>query len=700
MILTSRLRVLALLCLPVLSSAITAVETDSSDDEQKELAQLLALLDEQTTIATRTRLNADYVPGMVTVLHGDKLEGSGVRNVWEALARVPGIELSVDESGNKQIVVRGFGRTYASGNIKILLNGVAMNSAQTAYALPVLSLPVEQVERIEIIRGPGSVIHGEFAYTGVVNVITRQEGNRLYTRVGDNAYLGGGAQISHRTDDGAFTIDLNLAGWQGDGADITTGNDALHGVDESWCGPNGVAPCSSYSNAPGPSNEAEQGRSVILSSRYRDFTLLAQWLEEGNGDHFGINEFLPPDDKHIVTRDTQQTIEIRQGFEPAKKVKGELYFGWQENHERKDDLFIGNVGVIDADCLNDPYIACATGEAPFVVDSRYREKRLSGGADLYMNAAEQHKLLFGYGIAWIETTSSELRWGQQDGALTDEEPIISEGMDRHITNLTLQDEYRADDALTITAGLRYDEYSDVGVSTTPRLAAVWRLSREHILKAQYAEAFRPPTFYEISGALGDIKPSTSRSMELGYIHKGVDSEWRLNLFRSHLKDLIVFHEDPIDWWNSGFINADDAHLYGAELEWDQRLHRDFDFATNLSYLQSKDNNTGESIAGSSDWLANIDFNYHPGSDVLLNLHYRYVGATYREYSDDRPKLEDYATMDATLSLMNLWNNGLTLRLGVTNLQDTAVRYPAPANTYPDDRPRAGRQWWANLTYPL
>ncbi len=687
MILNSHLRHLVLFCSPFLSFAAPAVETPT--DEQQELAQLLALLEEQTTIATKTRLNADYVPGMVTVLQGGELRDSGARNVWEALAYVPGVELAIEETGRKQVVVRGIGRTYASGNVKILLNGVAMNSAQLAYAPPVLSLPIEQVERIEVIRGPGSAIHGEFAYTGVINIMTRQSGSHLYARAADNAFRGGGAHLNHRNKEGSFTFDLNLAGWQGDGADVTAGNDTLYF--ESGCGLSALDPCADYSNAPGPSNEVEEGRTVLLSSRYRDFTLLAQWLQDGYGDHFGINEYLPPDEKRIVTRNTQQILELRQEFRPTNRMKGELSIGWQENRERKDDLFIGNVGVTDADCNNDPDIVCGTGDAPYVVDSRYRERRVDGGADLYLNANEHHHLLLAYDIAWIKTLEFEQSWGQQGDPMTPFSGTISEGMSRHINSLTMQDEFRANDTLTITAGLRHDEYSDAGGRTTPRLAAVWRLSREHILKTQYAEAFRPPTLYENGGAVDTIRPSTSRSLEAGYIYKGMANEWRLNLFRTHLKDLIVFTPD-------GFINADGARLYGAELEWENRLSKNVDFASNLSFLHSRDDNTGEPIAGSSDWLGNIDLNYRPARDLLLNIHYRYVGETYRDPLDSRDTLKGYATLDATLRWNNLWHKGLTLRLGVTNLQDADVRYPAPAGTYADDHPRTGRQWWTNLSY--
>jgi iron complex outermembrane receptor protein len=673
-----RLNLIALVCAQFFCAGAVSADTVLPADDDVEMEQLLALLEEQTTIATKTRLNADYVPGMVTVLHGSGLEASGARTVWEALARVPGIELSIEETGRKQVVVRGIGRTYASGNVKIMLNGVAMNSTQIAFATPVLELPVEQVERIEVIRGPGSAIHGEYAFTGVVNVITRQEDSRLFGRIGSNDLGAGGGLYSHRNDSGDLAIDLNLAGWRGDGAAVTAGNDALY--QEDGCGLSGLEPCASFSNAPGPSNEAEEGRSVILSGRYRGLTLLAQRIEDGFGDHFGINETLPPDEQRIVTRNIQQNVELRQGLSPASHARGELYFAWQENREHKDDLFLGNAGVFGD-----------TG-APYVVDTAYRERRLSGGADLYLDAGEQHQLLFGYSAAWVKATVSELDFGQQGGPMTALEAVITDGMNRHISSLTLQDEYRPGDALTITAGLRHDRYSDVGTRLTPRLAGVWRLSRANIIKAQYAEAFRPPTFFELGGAVGDIEPSTSRTLEIGYIHKGLDNDWRLSLFRTRLDNLIVF-VDPL-----GFTNAEGARLSGAELEWELRLNRQFDFATNLSYLQSEDENTGEPIVGSSDWLGNLDLNYRPTSHHLFNLHYRYVDKAYRELEDVRPALNGYSTLDATLSLLDLWIKGLTLRFGITNLQDAEVRYPAPIDTYPDDRPRAGRQWWATVTY--
>src|SRR5258706_7182403 len=70
--------------------AVASITTTASGGPPDEAKELEALLNEQTELATKTRMNHDYVPGMVTVLQGDELEGLGVRNVWEALSLVPG----------------------------------------------------------------------------------------------------------------------------------------------------------------------------------------------------------------------------------------------------------------------------------------------------------------------------------------------------------------------------------------------------------------------------------------------------------------------------------------------------------------------------------------------------------------------------------------------------------------------------------
>lgn len=641
----------------------------SAGNEAKELTQLLELLQEQTSLATKSRLNADYVPGMMTVLHGDELRNRGVRTVWEVLSLVPGVDLSIEETGRKQVVIRGIGRTYASGNSKILLNGVSMNSSYLAHANPVMNIPVEQVERIEVIRGPGSAIHGEFALAGVINVITRKGENSVFVMAGKNRSRGAGILLTYDDKTSPLSVDLNLAGWQADGPDVISGEDGLF-IDDG-----GVN--AAFSNAPGPTNEAAEDKTAVLSLNYGDFSLTAQWLKDGYGDYFGINWFLPPDEKRIVIKNKFRTLEIRQLFDMDASWRSEIYAGWQDVELNKDDLFTGPSSLPSINGF---------------VDVFYRESRSNAGFDLKWTDNQVHNVLLGFEYVDINV-NNELYEYKELGVTLFDWYLSGPDTKRRILSTTFQEEYRPVDELTITFGLRHDDYNDIDSEFSPRLATVWRINQNNIFKAQYARAFRPPTFYEIGAAITEIEGSSINTFELGYIFKNNNSEYGVTLFNSKIDRFIVLDDDA-----GGFINNESASMRGVEFELTQQISKKLNIDANISYLDSEDNNTGQSLPGSTDWIANLGINYQPVARTTLALQYHYTGASYRESTDTRDKLAAYATTDFTLSLTEPTGKNTSFRAGVKNLFDQDVKYPAPALTYIDDYPRAGRQWWFQVAY--
>lgn len=633
-----------------------------------------ALLDDlggHTRIATRTRLNIDYAPGSVTILHSDDLMTQGARTVWEALALVPGFEQSMDETGTRQILVRGVGSTYSSGNIKILLNDTALNSELMSLANPVLNMPLEQLERIEVIRGPGSAIYGESAYMGVINVITRQRGQRLFAGGGNGGVLAGGGVFSHVDDERGLEFSLNLAGWQARGSGLRSGTDMAY-VD-------GLA---DFSNAPGAINNKQDFRSAIFGLGYKDFSLSALWLEDGAGDHFGVNYYLPPDEKRIVTRHRHRALEIRQAVEFAPAMQGEFKLGWQDFSHTRERLFLYPGSLWDP-----------PQDEPIWLNRDYREKRLTGGADLAWERGP-HTLLLDWSFNQVEIASAG--WsGNFDGLPPN---WIDVGMKRTVNSLVLQDQFRANDQLTLTAGLRHDRYNDLGNSTTPRLAAVWQIAPKHILKAQYAEAFRAPTFYERynGGQPSDIQPETVATTELGYLYRGGSGSGGITLFHSKLKNLIVF-TDNADF--TGYANSRGATSQGVELQADQWLTPDLRLSANLTWLDTRDDNTGGPIPGAGRWLANAGLEYRASQDLSFGASMRQVGQRGRVEGDPRTPLAGYLVTDLSARLFNLaGQKGLTLRAGIKNLFDRDVRFPAPIGTYVEDYPSLARQWWTMLSY--
>jgi iron complex outermembrane receptor protein len=123
-----------------------------------ELEQLLQILAEETEVATRTRMNGDFVPGIVSVLTGEEMEALGFETVWEALSLVPGIQVARDILGTPTRVMGGLQFPFNSGNVKILLDGMPLSREDAGVNGIVLDTPVALVERIEVIRGPGSVV--------------------------------------------------------------------------------------------------------------------------------------------------------------------------------------------------------------------------------------------------------------------------------------------------------------------------------------------------------------------------------------------------------------------------------------------------------------------------------------------------------------------------------------------------------------
>ena len=118
-------------------------------EEDAAYAELMATLEQETAIATRTRMNRDFVPGMVSVLEGDALVATGVRTVWEALAQVPGVQIELDGRGNPTLTARGIQFPFNSGSIQILLNGFPIGREDIGSNGAALFLPVAHVERIE-----------------------------------------------------------------------------------------------------------------------------------------------------------------------------------------------------------------------------------------------------------------------------------------------------------------------------------------------------------------------------------------------------------------------------------------------------------------------------------------------------------------------------------------------------------------------
>ncbi len=642
--------------------------------EEDELNQFLNLLEQQTTLATKTRLNADFVPGMFSVLDAEQLDRRGFRSVWEAVSSIPGVRGVMNETGMRSLSVRGVGGLFEANKIKLLLNGKALNASASATTGTLYDTPIEQVERIEFIRGPGSAIYGEFAYAGVINVITRKSGEQYTVNVESGEGIGFAALYSYQSPDSDFKSSLNIAASAREGEDIDSGSDR--------------SPAGIPSYASGPINNKRDFVSAILNIESDSLVALLQ-LQQGNrGDHFGTNNLLPPDERQTVISDTVVSADLSKSF----KIDEQLTSGWSfnllQNSSEQNQLFLG---VPEA-------FGGLGNEDDVVADSLLEEQRIEASLNLQYEDA-RHKLYVELVFTEIEIKTSEQfinldpNTNLPTPTMNEFPGPVNESAERSSRSLVLQHEYRVDDRLTVTAGLRFDDYEDIDANLSPRFALVWRRSEQQIFKLQLARAFKPPSLIEAGGSIEpSIESEINDTLEFGHIFSNTDLVLRNTIYFSRLDNTILFQ----DFAPFGYYNSDSATLRGYEFEIEKQFGSEWNINGSLSLQDYVD----DELPGAAPWMIKLGVEYAILPLTSLHLQLGSIASRARADNDPRSDFPQSDQVDISLRSQNLFGKkGLSFRAGIANLLDEELAHPAPANTYPDDYPYSdGAMLWAQFVY--
>jgi outer membrane receptor for ferrienterochelin and colicins len=158
------------------SASSPAPEPSASTDQLMELS-LVDLLNIKVTTTSKTEEKLSEAPGVISVVTRDEMERFGARTLKDVLMRMPSINLSTTYIGDRSCVsIRGDQITAAANHILLLVNGRPVREAEEGGVKgEMLELfPVTSIDRIEVIRGPGSVLYGSNAFSGVINVITKK----------------------------------------------------------------------------------------------------------------------------------------------------------------------------------------------------------------------------------------------------------------------------------------------------------------------------------------------------------------------------------------------------------------------------------------------------------------------------------------------------------------------------------------------
>ncbi|MBE0493636.1 MAG: TonB-dependent receptor [Thiomicrospira sp.] len=711
----------------IFSIGFLPFQLHANDPDEQAYQELMALLNAQTELVTRTKVNADYVPGSISVLRGTELMRYGVRTVKDALSMTTSIEIQPNHLGQSVLVMRGLGTPYSGGTVKLMLDDVNMVSASAGYSEGILHMPIEQVERIEIIRGASSVLHGDFAYSGVVNVVSKKD-RHLSVGFGSRAYTQVSASEQFESESKQSRLSLSFSQWQQDKSGRRAEGDVLTEADPLFGAGGALA---AYSQAPGLVNDRKAYRNLLMSFSHNDTEFYWQAQEYKTGDYYGLIEFLPKQTQDYNQRYRDMLLGVRQSSRLNADWNYEWHLGAQQRNHQLKTLYTSE----DIDFMQETPYSRFAYESP--VESYLTERVMNLSGHLVYDALSSHRVLVGADIERVELIklSSDSILGNGDDIRKSLEQG-SEGDMRHVLAVYLQDEWRPHDRFTLTTGLRaqkafisYQDRTDEDdirqdkpfekleeLNITPKIAAVWRLNDQHIVKAQYSRSLITPPIGQVTnvGQAPEPKPYTSETdhYELGYVFQGLKQTHRITGFYSDYNNMpkgTVYYE----YFDGGRDEAEPFNNVRSKgLEWDTEFNliRGLNGFANASWLETKDADNDVRLVGSTDRMAALGLNYELNPQWRLAVWSKYIGERFREPYDSRENLKPYSVTNLTASYASETFKGLVFRLGVENLADSEQYYASPVNgtlsglagefiaAYQADYLGTGRQFWAKMHY--
>ncbi|MCF6239231.1 MAG: TonB-dependent receptor [Candidatus Marinimicrobia bacterium] len=277
---------------------------------------------------------------------------------------------------------------------------------------------------------------------------------------------------------------------------------------------------------------------------------------------------------------------------------------------------------------------------------------------------------------------------------------------RTVNHLLLQDEWSVNDAWAVTAGIRYDDYSDFGSTTNPRIAVVWMGQPKLTSKFLYGRAFRAPSFSELyfrnnPAAIGnpDVTAETIDTYEVVFDYRPVRKvNLVLSLFKYRIDDLI----DRA--FGMPAKNTGEQKGSGFELEANWHVHSTLQLRSYYAFQNAEDAVTGADVpnAPQRQFYASAHWGFQPQWSIGTQL--KWIADRKRAAGDPRAEISDYTIVDATLRRRQLLPN-MDFAFSVRNLFDEDAREPSnfePAHsqgaTIAGDYPLAGRSLYGEVSF--
>ncbi|ADJ28594.1 TonB-dependent receptor plug domain-containing protein [Nitrosococcus watsonii] len=568
--------------------------------------------------ATRTPTPAQDVGSDISVITAEDLAQRQRMPVSEVLRGLPGVD--VVQSGGLGQQTSVFLRGANANHTLVLIDGVEANDpSNPSGSFDFANLLTDNIERIEILRGPQSTLYGSDAIGGVINIITKKGRGK--------------PRVTARVEGGSFSTFKATGGVHG-GNDLV--NYSLTGTRLESAG---ISAADSRRGNP----EKDGDRNTTLTGRFGltptpNFSL--DTTLRYNGNHTDIDgstvdnrgRFVPIDDPNS-TLDSQQLFLRGQGHLTLFDNLWEQILGVSFTHHDRENQ-------------NRP-----DPQNPFPFPGSFKGEKIKVDWQHNLRFSKEHTLTFGF--AWEEASME----AQSPGSNLPRKSVDTKGY-------YLQDQLSFWDKLFLTGGIRLDDHSIFGSKITGRTTAALVFDGLGLtLRGSYGTGFKAPTLTQLFDERfnttqddrntpqleynnPDLSPEMSRSWDIGVEQSFWNDEGAVGVtyFDNELTDLIQFSQVAAD--NFQLINIDAAKIRGWEIFMNLTPLEELTLRGNYTQMHTQDEKTGQPLVRRPERKAGFNANYRFLSKGNLHLQVVYVG--HRQDVGGIP-LPSYTVVNAAIS---------------------------------------------------
>lgn len=585
----------------------------------------------------------------VTIIGREEIERYGYETLADVLEAIRGLYLS-DDRNYTYLGVRGFSRPGDLNNrVLLLIDGHPMT--ETVFgSVPLgseLVIDLASVERIEFVRGPGSVLYGTGAMLGVINVVTgRNAAGGASMAVGSNGNESAAMQASHGFASGA-TLDASGV-WRN-----SRGQDRIYFKEfDSPATNNGIVERIDGFDAAGGMVSFVRGGlrlTAYKGSRVKDVPT-APW-----GADFGSAS---------RSEDSRSFVEMNFGQKLSESATFAVRMSWDSSEH---EFLIPAAMPLE----NTTHAEWASGEARLVWDPKPNHRLTAG-------AARVQGLHSGFGV--------------EAGS------FLSFHSDQHVhsTSLYVQHEYQPLSKVTLIGGIRYDMHSYLPTSSSPRLAMIIHPSKSRTFKLLAGDAYRAPSVFEMF--LSDIdvtgksnpalRPENVRTLEAVWEERLTPSLFAVASLYQFRATGLIERVDEAEFWQ--YRNTGTADTRGLEMQLDYRGSLAWAYA---SYSMQRSESDGE-------WLTNSPRHLIKAGATLPFLG-RGNAAAEMLYDSGRKTMGGEVTeshLNTNLALSWRLIRRLRVRAALRNVFDDDYAVPVGVEHRQDSIARDGRTLLLKVTY--